>query len=69
LQGLPVLESLWLNKTQVTDAGLATLRGLRSLRAISVWDAHVTPAGVAELERDWPGYIIIIRKNEQVREQ
>ncbi|HEX9314256.1 MAG TPA: hypothetical protein VGA71_02445, partial [Actinomycetota bacterium] len=43
------LRELILSGSRVTDAGLASLGGARSLRRLSLWDTRVTDAGPAHL--------------------
>ena len=54
-KGLINLRALYLNNTQVTDAGLKHLAAVRSLRQIFLYPTKVTDAGVAELKAALPG--------------
>lgn len=42
----PVLEELWLEQTEVSEAGLRSLLSLRTLRFISLVDTSVTVEGI-----------------------
>ncbi len=44
------VECLWLNSTEVTDAGLENLKGLSQLRFLSLKDTRVTDAGLEHLK-------------------
>jgi hypothetical protein len=56
---LTSLQELRLENTQVTDAGLAHLKGLTSLVALSLSNTQVTDAGVADIQRAIPGLTIV----------
>ena len=47
--GLAGLQTLWLNDTKVTDAGLAHLQGLAGLQELRLERTQVTDAGLAHL--------------------
>jgi internalin A len=49
------LQSLNLCSTQVTDAGLKELAGLKSLRTLKLDIGNVTDAGLRELQKSLPG--------------
>ena len=51
----PRLNSLSLERTRITDAGLAELKNLRSLRELWLDGASVTNTGVDELKKALPG--------------
>jgi hypothetical protein len=53
------LRRLDLNGTKVTDAGLKELAGLKNLKLLFLFDAPVTPAGIAELKKALPGCKIV----------
>jgi mono/diheme cytochrome c family protein len=46
----PQLAWLYLNKTQITDAGMAHLSGLKQLRRLHLANTAITSAGVKQLE-------------------
>ena len=48
------LKRLWLQRTQVTDAGLPHLERLTSLRELDLRDSRVTDEGVKKLQRALP---------------
>ena len=48
------LESLNLYGTAVSDAGLPSLRGLKSLERLYLWDTAATAAGVLKLRESLP---------------
>ncbi len=50
LRGLPELELLFLQDTQVSDAGLVHLRKLRKLRWLVLFDRKVTDSGLEQLK-------------------
>ncbi|HET6879959.1 MAG TPA: hypothetical protein VFI31_07380 [Pirellulales bacterium] len=50
LEGLTSLEFLYLNNTQVSDAGLIHLRRLSGLRAIDLQGTRITDAGLDHLQ-------------------
>jgi len=52
------LRWLWLDDTQVTDAGLANLEGLAGLEFLWLYDTQVTDAGVADLKKALPNVYI-----------
>jgi hypothetical protein len=59
LAGLSNLEFLHLGKTQVSDAGLAALTGLRNLKQLVItFCPRVTDAGVAKLKEAIPALSI-----------
>jgi hypothetical protein len=49
LEGLTVLDLLWLSDTPVTDAGLAHLRGLGSLQLLNLGQTPITDKGLEHL--------------------
>jgi hypothetical protein len=50
LEGLDHLERLWLGQNSlVTDAALASLRGLKGLRELDLWGVKITDAGLVHL--------------------
>jgi len=51
LQGLTNLETLYLQNTGITDAGLVHLKGLTRLRQLYLYDDKVTDAGVETLRK------------------
>lgn len=50
VKGLPGLQTLELESTQVTDAGLAHLEGLTHLKELTLVNTEVTDAGLARLK-------------------
>jgi hypothetical protein len=58
LARLPYLASLDLNESNITDEGLAHLRGLTSLRRLDVGGTKVTNDGIASLRRSLPDLVI-----------
>jgi hypothetical protein len=56
---MPHLEWLELYDTQITDAGLETLKGLKHLRRLDIRKTKVTSAGVEDLHRALPGAEIV----------
>ncbi len=48
-----------LERTQLTDAGLAHLKGLTELRQFDLTGTQVTPRGVQELQQSFPNAQII----------
>jgi len=54
LNGLTKLEERYLNGTKVTDAGLAPLRELTSLRHLDLRHTNVTVEAVIELSKALP---------------
>ena len=50
LEGLDHLQTLWLQKTQVTDAGLVHLQGLNQLKGLSLNNTKITDAGMVYLQ-------------------
>ena len=59
LKGLTKLSVLDLERTQITDAGLAHLNGLTKLRAIDLTGTQVTQSGVQELQKVLPNAQIL----------
>ena len=53
LKGLAQV-NLDLQRTEITDAGLEHLNGLKQLRFLNLTDTHVTDAGVAKLQQALP---------------
>ena len=49
------LKRLYLPNTAVTDAGIAKLGGVKSLKTIYLWQTEVTPKGATALEKKVPG--------------
>ena len=49
LEGLAVLDLLWLSDTPITDAGLAHLRGLGSLQLLNLGQTPITDRGLEHL--------------------
>jgi hypothetical protein len=57
---LPNLEWLHVGKTQVSDAGLKLLAGLKKLKHLEVTHCErVTPAGIDELRKALPGLEVV----------
>jgi hypothetical protein len=54
LRQLTTLGFLSLNRTQITDAGLAHLQGMRSLSGLFVVGTGVTEEGIAALKKATP---------------
>lgn len=54
LESLPNLRVLQLDKTEITDKGLAHLVGLNGLECLFLHQTSVTPQGVADLQRRLP---------------
>jgi hypothetical protein len=52
--GLTGLKALYLDKTQVTDAGLKKLTGLKALEVLELLGTSVTDAGVDKLQGALP---------------
>jgi hypothetical protein len=48
------VESVYLNDTEVTDAGLEHLTGLNMLQVLSLYQTKVTDAGVKKLKQELP---------------
>lgn len=48
------LQYLDLSRTQVTDAGLVSLKGLTGLRRLYIGDTQVTDAGIEQLWKSLP---------------
>jgi hypothetical protein len=46
---------LHLGSTQITDAGLKELAGLKSLHSLELFNTPVTDAGLKELQKALPG--------------
>jgi hypothetical protein len=55
LIGLTKLQRLFLDDTQVTDAGMAHLRELKELQRLDLFGAAVSNAAVESLQRSVPG--------------
>jgi hypothetical protein len=55
------LSELDLSDTQVSDAGLAHLKGLTSLSGIDLRSTWVSDAGAKELKRALPGLKRVVR--------
>jgi hypothetical protein len=53
------LQTLFLNRTGVTDAGLKDLTALKELRSLNLFETKVTDAGVKELQKALPKCKII----------
>ncbi len=51
---MPKLRTLWLDATQLTDAGLAQLKGLSTLKNLSLTKTKVTSSGVEALRKALP---------------
>ncbi len=51
---IPHPGSLWLEGTQITDAGLVPLRGMKDLGELHLKGTSVTDAGVEELQKALP---------------
>jgi hypothetical protein len=58
LKGLTKLETLDLNGTKITDAGLVHLKGMTKLWSLILTDTQVTYAGVADLKKASPNFYI-----------
>ena len=54
LKRMPSLMNLWLADTNVTDSGLAQLKGLANLDQLNLRGTKVTDAGVSELRKLMP---------------
>jgi hypothetical protein len=54
LKKLVHLERLFLDGTDVTDAGLEHLKGLAELRILELYATQVTDAGAADLRKALP---------------
>jgi hypothetical protein len=54
LAGVRGLRTLYLDRTQVTDAGLKELSGLKGLKNLYLSKTRVTKAGVKELRKALP---------------
>jgi Leucine-rich repeat (LRR) protein len=54
LKGLTNLETLLLDNTNITDAGLVHLKGLTNLQTLSFIGTKITDAGFAELGQTLP---------------
>lgn len=54
MERFPNLHTLCLKGPNVTDAGLAHLKGLRQLRSLILYDTRVTEEAAANLERELP---------------
>lgn len=50
LDGIPILEELYLRSTDISDTGMQLVSGLRSLQTFSVTKGPITDAGLACLE-------------------
>ncbi len=48
------LRDLWLDRTQVTDAGLDQLRHLKQLESVGLSGTRVTPTGIKDLRGNLP---------------
>ena len=59
LRGLTQLQGLFLDNTQVSDAGLAHLRGLTRLKRLYLNNSQVTDAGVNEVRKALPNVEIV----------
>ena len=57
--GLTNLEYLNLYGTEITDAGLSNLEGMKKLKKLYVWQTKVTDKGIAQLRKALPGVEII----------
>jgi hypothetical protein len=55
LSTLRNLEVLSISSRKLTDAGLRSLHGLRGLKSLTLVTPNVTPAAVAEFQRNLPG--------------
>jgi hypothetical protein len=54
IKTLDCFDLLILDNTEVTDAGIAQLKGMTGLKNLMVSGTHVTQTGVAELNRALP---------------
>jgi hypothetical protein len=54
LKGLTGLQTFYLGKTQITDAGLVHLKGMAELQWLYLRSTQVTDAGVADLQKALP---------------
>ena len=54
LKALSNLETLTLNSTQISDAGLVHLKDLTNLRYLGLNGTQITDAGLAELQQALP---------------
>ncbi len=68
LDQFPMLESLRLGKTKITDAGLKHISGLR-LSSINLSGTQVTAAGVEDFKRQTPGCTIYWQPPEDDMEE
>ncbi len=55
---LQQLKTLWLDGTQITDAGLKDVAKLQQLETLNLDATKITQAGVAELKKTLPKCII-----------
>ena len=54
VKGLTNLQTLHLEGTQITDAGLVHLKGMTNLHGLNLRETKVTDAGVAALQKVLP---------------
>ena len=57
--GLKRLERLWLHDTKVTDAAVESLKQLKGLRQLLIYDAGFTRKGFDELSAALPRCLIL----------
>ena len=48
------MQKLYLNGTQITDAGMVRLKGLTKLDELNLEETQVTDTGIAELQQALP---------------
>jgi hypothetical protein len=63
IAGLMGLQSLKLNETAVTDAGLLRLKGSRNLKYVEVHQTRVSEEGIAKLREALPKVEVIRHRN------
>jgi hypothetical protein len=54
LKGLTKLDTLGLNRTHITDAGLRYLKNLPKLRSLQAVDTQMTESGINDLKAAQP---------------
>jgi hypothetical protein len=62
-EAFPHLQTLHLHHTNIGDAGLANLKGLKTITHLDLFDTRVTDSGLEHL-RDWMPYLEVLELSD-----